>query len=101
MAVKRKGAAATAAQKKKNDGPRYCVYLGPSIRGVIQYGTIINGTHNEASKEKADVIARFPTVRNLIIQDADLPEARIKIKTPGNALYEYNRKLIAALEAGE
>lgn len=85
------------AVKRKNEGPRFCVYLGPSIRGVILTGAIIQGTHDAAVKEYAQLIERFPPVKNLIVKDADLAEARVKIKTSGNALYEYNRKLTAML----
>lgn len=97
MAVKRSG----TAMPKKNDGPSFCVYLGPSIRGAIQYGAIIQGTHNEAVKIHAQLIERFPPMKNLIIPSEMLPEARVKIKTSGNALYEYNRKLVAMLKSGK
>ena len=97
MAVKRKG----TTVPKNNDAPRFCVYLGPSIRGAIQYGTVIQGTHKEAVELHAQLIERFPPVRNLIIPGEMLSEARVKIKTSGNALYEYKRNLTAMLMTGK
>ena len=97
MAVKRKG----TTVPKNNDGPRFCVYLGPSIRGAIQYGAIIQGTHKEAVEIHAKLIEKFPPVKNLIIPSETLSEARVQIKTSGNALYEYNRRLTAMLKAGK
>lgn len=92
MAVKNKGA---AAPKKKVT--RYCVYLGPSIRGVIMYGTTIPGKHEEACNAYAAAIERFPKIRNLIVADTELGAGLRNIKKSGTALYEFNRKFIAEL----
>jgi len=92
MAVKR---------KNKQTGLQFCVYLGPSIRGAIQYGAIIQGTHHEAVKQYAQLIETYPPVRNLIIPGEMLSEARVQIKTSGNALFAYNQRLTAMLKAGK
>ena len=100
MASIKRNRGAAAAPRKKDPGPRYCVYLGPSIRGVIQYGAIIHGTISEARSSCSDIIAKHPLVRNLLVPDDELAEARVKIKSPGNALYEYHRRLVQSLKTG-
>ena len=70
----------------------FYVYLGPSIHGVIVSGTEFDTNRNSALDELNSAIKRFPLVANLIVPRGALPESRIKIKTPGNLLYEnYNR----------
>ena len=61
---------------KDNSSGFYC-YIGPSITGIIQHGTI----------------EKYPLVKTLIVSGDALPEARLKIKRPGNALYVNYRKI--------
>lgn len=100
MAVRR--AAGRSARKKKTvqEPVRYCVYLGPSIRGVVQYGAIFHGSRDDACKQLAPYVERWPRIRSLIVDGEQLSEARIQIKTPGNGLYEQVRRLTREL-AGE
>lgn len=92
MAVRR--AAGRSAKKKTAQEPvRYCVYLGPSIRGAVQHGAIFKCSRDEACAQLADLIARWPRVRSLIVDGEQLSEARIQLKTPGNGLYEQARRL--------
>ena len=67
----------------------FCVYLGPTIVGVIQYGTIYMGSKEQALKTAAAAIEKYP----LIVTSKTLAQDRIKIKTPGNLLYETRRQL--------
>ena len=62
------------------------VYIGPSVYGLLQSGTIYRGT-------KADVMARlklaaerYPMLDELIARDTDLAAARQKIKQGGTLL---------------
>ena len=70
---------------KKSDGKAagFCVYLGPSIRGVIQSGTVYRGGKAAVLKELAPALERHPT----------LPVDRIKVKTAGNLLNVNYKKL--------
>lgn len=70
----------------------YC-YIGPSIKGLLWHGTIYRGTRSDALKAAAAAIEKQPLVKTLIISGDDLPEARLKIKKPGNALYRNYRKI--------
>lgn len=71
----------------------FLVYIGPSILGVIQSGTIFAGDNN-ATAEAA--VQKFPLVKALLVPGDRLAVDRIKVKTPGNSLYENYRKLAAS-----
>lgn len=99
MAVRR--AAGRSAKKKPAQEPiRYCVYLGPSIRGAVQHGAIFKCSRDDACEQLAELIARWPRIRSLIVDGEHLSEARIQLKTPGNGLYEQARRLRSELSAG-
>lgn len=82
------GPAATGA-----DRSGFCIYIGPSIKGLIRNGTIYRGTREEALRTAAAAVEKQPLVRSLIVSGDALPEARRKVKTPGNALYAGFQKL--------
>ena len=75
----------------------FCMYLGPTIRGVIQHASIYAGTVEDAAKELDMQIKKYPRIKALLIPEATLPEDRVKIKTPGNYLFEQNRLFIKEL----
>lgn len=78
-----------------NDG--FCVYLGPSIIGVIQNGTIYPGSKAEVLAKLEPVIKKYPLVSTLVVTDKTLSVDRIKVKTPGNILYVNNKKMIMGI----
>lgn len=85
----------TSHGKKKPDGSVagfYC-YIGPSLTGLIQNGDIFRGTQAEALKAAAAAIEKQPLVKSLIVSGDDLPEARLKVKRSGNALYANYRRI--------
>lgn len=70
----------------------FCVYIGPSITGVIQTGTIYHGCRADALKSAELAVKRYPLVTDLIVTGDTLAVDRIKVKTPGNLLYvNYHR----------
>ena len=89
---------AEAPQKKE---PGFFVYLGPSIRGVIQTATIYTGSRDEVEEFLAGPIERYPLIKRLLISGDSLAEDRIKVKTPGNGLYVAYMKLKAELKNKE
>ena len=100
MSEKKQTAADEAPVKSKkgsqgtNDANNgFCAYIGPTIIGVIQNGTIYNGTRNEVIKSLATVIKKYPLVQTLIVQGDALPTDRIKVNQPGNILYVNYHKL--------
>ena len=79
--------------KKQNSAPvaGVYVYLGPSIRGVIQKGTIFRGA-------KGEIVKRFsssellPDIDKLIVPDKELISVKSKIEQGGNPYsYAYRR----------
>ena len=97
MATVKKPAAKATSRVQPKPGAGYCVYIGPSIRGAVQYGQILHGTVQEAKDLLGGVIERWPLVGALIIPGDLLPDARIKVKTQGTALYDQYTRLAKTL----
>lgn len=76
----------------------FFVYLGPSIRGVIQRGTIYPGNPAEPDESLQRAMGKYPRIRNLLVSDETLIEDRIQVKTPGTRLYNEYRKLAAEVK---
>lgn len=70
----------------------YC-YIGPNITGLIQHGAIYRGTRQAALSAAARAIEKQPLVKTLIVPGDKLPEARLKVKSPGSALYQNYRRM--------
>lgn len=69
----------------------YC-YIGPNLAGLIQHGTIYRGSRADALAAAAAAVEKNPLVKTLIVSGDELPQARLKVKKPGNALYQnYQR----------
>lgn len=62
------------------------VYLGPSIRGVIQNGSIYRGTRSGVVESLKAAINAYPKIERLLIEDVEIAAAKEKIKKGGNAL---------------
>lgn len=90
-----KPTASAVKAAKKSDGCAagfYC-YIGPSLTGLIQNSAIFRGNRSEALKAAAAAIERQPLVKTLIVSGDRLPEDRLKVKRPGNALYANYQKI--------
>lgn len=81
-----------SASVKKKGG--FCVYLGPTIIGVITYGKVFRGTKDDAYKSAAFAIDKNPLIKKMIVTSDTLVEDRIKAKTPGNLLYEIYQQIL-------
>ncbi|MDE7053857.1 MAG: hypothetical protein K2O84_03455 [Oscillospiraceae bacterium] len=89
MAKKEQPAAAPKAAAVNQSG--FYIYIGPNIKGLIQTGSIYRGDRENAYKMAAAAIEKHPKVKTLIVAGDALPEARLKVNTPGNILYaNYN-----------
>jgi hypothetical protein len=77
------------------------VYLGPTLRGVIQTGTVYPGAREDTKQRLASVIAKYPQIAQLIVSDKTLVQDRVKIKTPGNALYFKYQRFVSELNNKE
>lgn len=89
------------APKPKTKAPcGFCVYLGPSIRGLVQNGSIYEGTRESVLELLSVQISKYPRIGTLIIPGDEIAEARVKLKNKGNYLFEENRKLVAEIKKG-
>ena len=88
---------ATARKPKVPASLGYCVYIGPSIRGVVQFGSIHKGSLEAVQKKLASGIEKFPLIAALIVPGEALPEARVRVKTPGTALHDINHRLVKSI----
>ena len=71
----------------------FYIYIGPTIRGVIQNGAIYRGTRAEAVEKAASAIEKYKLVKTLIVSGDAFSVARMRVKEPGNAFYVNYRKL--------
>lgn len=75
-------------EKPERNASGFYIYIGPNLKSLIQTGTILRGTREEALAKAEQAVKAEPRVKALIVSGDDLPQARIKVKTPGNDLYE-------------
>lgn len=79
------------------------VYVGPQLpRGRLKTNRIFEGTREQilASPEMAEVLKRYPLVKNMLVPVSKLAEAKQKIAAGGNALHKFYAD-IASLAATE
>ncbi len=84
-----------AASPEMNASGFY-IYIGPTIRRLIQNGAIYRGTREDARKAAEKAIQEFPLIKTLIVAGDRLPEARLKLKWGGNALAVNYKKVAEA-----
>lgn len=89
------GAADTPEPKvERSTADSFYCYIGPSITGLIQHGAIYRGTRKKAMAAAAAAIEKYPLIKTLIVSGDKLPEARLKVKKPGNALYKNCQRIL-------
>lgn len=69
------------------------IYIGPSIRGIIQKGSIYRGTRANVLASLAFAIEKYPKIERLIVADTDIVSAKQKITVGGNSLSNAYRTL--------
>lgn len=81
------------AKKPAEKSAGFCVYIGPTIPGVIQSGHVFNGSRAKVLKEIGPIMEQRPLVASLLVDGLTLAVDRIKVKTPGNLLFVNYKKL--------
>ncbi len=73
----------------------FCMYIGPTIVGAIQTGTIYQGNKKQvlASPELAFVMQNYPLAADLLIDGEKLAESRQLLKQQGNLLHNKYKQL--------
>lgn len=62
------------------------VYIGPTIKGVIQQGSIYRGTRSGVLAKLSAVTEKYPKITRLIVADSEIMSAKQKIAAGGNPL---------------
>lgn len=87
----------TAEPEVRKEENSFCMYVGPNIVGVIQYGRIY-GSREEAEAKEARAIERFPEIRALLVPGDEIAQARANIHKPGTRLYWCCQKIVNGLK---
>ena len=84
-----------AKKKAEPKGVGFCVYIGPTIVGQMQNGTVYRGEKPDVLKrpDVAAAIEKRPHIASLSVPGDTLAVDRIKVNTPGNLLYVNYRRL--------
>ena len=77
----------------KKQKSEIAVYIGPTIRGYCEHGRIYP-SRDAAEKGLDRLLEKYPSAADFIVSACELAEARIQIKTPGNALYEKQKRFL-------
>ena len=72
---------------------RIFIYLGPSIRGSVLSGAILQGDREDVEQQLKTAIEKYPLVRNLLIPSSSIVKDRVNVETPGNLLNEFYQRL--------
>ena len=79
------------------------IYVGPQLpRGRLKTNTIFEGETREqiiASPELAEVMKRYPLVKNMLVPVSKLAEAKQKIAAGGNALHKFYADIASQIAA--
>ena len=80
-------------------GAGFCAYIGPTIVGLVQNGTIFQGAKADIlSGELKRAVEMHPRIASLVVPGETLAEDRVKVKTPGNLLYVNYQRLASGRE---
>lgn len=84
---------------KAEGDEKFCVWIGPGVRGVIQYGQIFRVPRERAREVlPAKVAALWDDGANaLVVGPEQLPAARLAVRKEGSALYKLARSITLKL----
>ena len=84
---------------KAEGDEKFCVWIGPGVRGVIQYGQIFRVPRERAREVlPAKVAALWDDGANaLIVGPEQLPAARLAVRKEGSALWKLARSITLKL----
>ena len=89
----------TRGPVKAEGDEKFCVWIGPGVRGVIQYGQIFRVPRERAREVlPAKVAALWDDGANaLVVGPEQLPAARLAVRKDGSALYKLARSITLKL----
>ncbi len=62
------------------------VYIGPSVRGIIQNGSVFRGDRSSVLQKNASAIEFCQKIERLIVPDSEIMSAKKKLKEGGNSI---------------
>ncbi len=71
------------------------VYIGPTIRGAVQNGSIFRGSEADVKSKVAALVENKEQIGKLIVRDRDLAAAKEKLRKGGNSLSMAYRALLS------
>jgi len=71
----------------------FCVYIGPTIRGVVQNGTIYPYARDKVLEMLAPQIEKYPLIAKLVVPSQTFAADRLKVKEKGTLLNTYYQRL--------
>lgn len=80
---------------------RFCVYIGPTITGLITAQQVLRGTKEDALRQADTAVKQYPQyVPRLMIPDGELPQARLQVRQKGTLLHTTYQKFLQILKGG-
>lgn len=87
-------------ENKKNSN-HFCVYIGPSILGLLSTQQVFRGTKEDALRQIKEAVKKYPQYApRFMIPDDELPRARLQIRQKGTLLYTTYQKFLKVLREG-
>lgn len=71
---------ATKKNRKTEAQPSVFVYLGPSVRGLVQHAQIYSGTEEEVRKKLRLAAERIPAIMTLLVRPVEVRDALASIR---------------------
>lgn len=71
------------------------VYLGPTIGGLIQKGSIYHGKNKDDIPDLALAYEKIPKIKQLVVQDINIRSVQQKLNSAENNAYTIAEKAIA------
>ena len=79
--------------KKSTESAKPVAAAGGGYCCLIRNGAVFRGSLKDACAQAEAAIEAEPLVKTLIVSSETLPGDRLKVKTPGNALYVNYRRI--------
>ena len=94
MAVKK------AKTHKQDAPPDFCAYIGPTLRGIVQTGTLFHCSRTELLDRMNTVCVKHPEFSYFVVCGKDLAGARKTINQPGTLLHSKYAAMFARIHEG-
>lgn len=86
--------------KEQAEKPAFSAYIGPTVSGLIQTGTIYD-VSKAAALQRPDVVRavqRYPVITDLIVTGDNLATARKNIKKSGTLLHHRYEQMLSDMK---